>query len=142
MHPFDSLGDLHGALDALIGRELAARHERRPGQKEDRYSHLLGGEEDDDSPSPQPAGDARRAGAPEPDGGAPQRQRDAGAGEATPAGDALAALAERVAQLEQGLADLHASLQRNGAARPAPRPRPRMPGRECRGADPTAPRAS
>src|SRR4051794_40402747 len=42
MHPFATLDEVHATLDALIGRGLAARDARRPGQKEDRYRHLLG----------------------------------------------------------------------------------------------------
>jgi uncharacterized protein len=48
LHPLADLAAVHDALDRLIGRELAVRLERRPGQKEERYSHLLG--EDDARP--------------------------------------------------------------------------------------------
>jgi uncharacterized protein len=47
MHPFASLAELHETLDGLIQRELVARLPRRPGQKEERYAQLLGGEEAD-----------------------------------------------------------------------------------------------
>jgi uncharacterized protein len=47
MHPFASLAELHETLDGLIERELVARLPRRPGQKEERYAQLLGGEEAD-----------------------------------------------------------------------------------------------
>jgi uncharacterized protein YceH (UPF0502 family) len=43
LHAFGGLGEVHEALEALVGRGLVARHERRPGQKEDRYEQLLGG---------------------------------------------------------------------------------------------------
>jgi uncharacterized protein len=43
MFPFGGLDDVQLALDDLISRELAARLERRPGQKEERYLQLLGG---------------------------------------------------------------------------------------------------
>ena len=43
LYPFGSLADIHRALDELIERELAERLPRRPGQKEERYRHLLGG---------------------------------------------------------------------------------------------------
>ena len=43
LHAFDSLGAVHETLEALIGCELAVRQERRPGQKEERFAHLLGG---------------------------------------------------------------------------------------------------
>jgi uncharacterized protein YceH (UPF0502 family) len=41
MHPFADLSAVHETLSRLIERELAACLERRPGQKEDRYTHLL-----------------------------------------------------------------------------------------------------
>jgi uncharacterized protein len=41
LHPFAGLDDVHATLDALSSRGLAERLERRPGQKEDRYRHLL-----------------------------------------------------------------------------------------------------
>ncbi len=40
-----SLSDVEGVLAALAERGYVARLERRPGQKEDRYQHLLGGAE-------------------------------------------------------------------------------------------------
>jgi uncharacterized protein YceH (UPF0502 family) len=60
MQPFDSLTELHEILDALIRRELVARLPRRPGQKEERYLQLLGGDEAApaaEREQPQPAGD-------------------------------------------------------------------------------------
>ena len=44
LHRFESLPDVETTLRELAGRELAARLPRRPGQKEERYAHLLGGE--------------------------------------------------------------------------------------------------
>ena len=44
LHPIPDLAGIHATLDRLIGRELAARLDRRPGQKEERYSHLLADE--------------------------------------------------------------------------------------------------
>jgi uncharacterized protein YceH (UPF0502 family) len=41
MHPFDELTTVHDTLERLIARGLVARLERRPGQKEERYSQLL-----------------------------------------------------------------------------------------------------
>ncbi len=44
---FADIAELEGVLESLIGREpepLVARLPRRPGQKEVRYAHLLGGE--------------------------------------------------------------------------------------------------
>jgi uncharacterized protein YceH (UPF0502 family) len=45
MFHFDGAAALHEVLDQLIERELAARLGRRPGQREERYMHLLGDEE-------------------------------------------------------------------------------------------------
>jgi uncharacterized protein YceH (UPF0502 family) len=45
LHRFESLEEVAETLDVLAGRELAARLSRRPGQKEDRYVQLLGGED-------------------------------------------------------------------------------------------------
>jgi uncharacterized protein len=60
LHGFDSLADVEATLQGLIGRELAVRLPRRPGQKEERYAHLLGGEdgEADVERAPKPADEA------------------------------------------------------------------------------------
>ena len=47
MHPFADLGAVMAALDALGARGLAAQMPRRPGQKEERYSHLLSADVDE-----------------------------------------------------------------------------------------------
>jgi uncharacterized protein YceH (UPF0502 family) len=66
MAEFDSLDDVETAVEQLINREpepLAARLTRRPGQKEDRYAHLLAGEvtyEVPDHPSPARSPDEGR----------------------------------------------------------------------------------
>ena len=41
MHSFADLAAVHNTLEQLIERELVICRPRRPGQKEDRYSHLL-----------------------------------------------------------------------------------------------------
>ena len=48
MHSFGDLASLHETLGRLIERQLVARLERRPGQKEERYIQLLqaGGEQE------------------------------------------------------------------------------------------------
>ena len=43
MHPFGSLAEVEETIERLIERSYAERVERRPGQKEDRFGHLLGG---------------------------------------------------------------------------------------------------
>lgn len=45
LHAFASVTDVIEALEGLAARELVARQSRRPGQKEDRYAQLLGGEQ-------------------------------------------------------------------------------------------------
>ncbi len=44
LHPFVELHAVHDTLTRLIERELVRRLERRPGQKEERYEHLLHGD--------------------------------------------------------------------------------------------------
>ena len=52
---FHDLAAVHTTLDALIGRGLAERLERRPGQKEERYRQLLGGDVTDaEATGPEP----------------------------------------------------------------------------------------
>jgi uncharacterized protein YceH (UPF0502 family) len=41
LHSFGDMGELGGTLEGLIGRDLVLRLERRPGQREERYRHLL-----------------------------------------------------------------------------------------------------
>ena len=43
LHAFAGLPEVQGALERLLERELVVRHQRRPGQKEDRYEQVLGG---------------------------------------------------------------------------------------------------
>ena len=59
LHGFADLAAVHETLEKLVERGYAERLPRRPGQKEERYRQLLGGEEGDASPSP--VGDADTA---------------------------------------------------------------------------------
>ena len=45
LHRFDSIAEVAQTLDELAQRELVLRQERRPGQKEERWQQLLGGDE-------------------------------------------------------------------------------------------------
>ena len=47
LHHLESPADAEAVLDGLIQRELVARLPRRPGQKEQRYAQLLGGQDED-----------------------------------------------------------------------------------------------
>jgi uncharacterized protein YceH (UPF0502 family) len=49
LYRFGSLDEVEATLEAMASRELVARQPRRPGQKEDRYGHLLG----EDEPEPR-----------------------------------------------------------------------------------------
>jgi uncharacterized protein len=61
LYRFDSTAAVAETLDPLARRELVARVERRPGQKEDRYAQLLGAsEEQRPDPSGQPPAVADR----------------------------------------------------------------------------------
>ncbi len=44
MHAFGELSAVHGTLERLIDRDLVGACDRRPGQKEERYTQLLGEE--------------------------------------------------------------------------------------------------
>lgn len=56
LHPFGELAEVEETLERLIARELVVRLGRRPGQKEERYAQLLGGEVEDspESDAPRP----------------------------------------------------------------------------------------
>lgn len=79
LHSFADLAAVHETLDRLIDREVVIRLDRRPGQKEDRYRHLLGGEDDSGSPPPE-RGEAQEEAAPTPSRGpvGPLEERIAG----------------------------------------------------------------
>ena len=63
LYPVRALEDVERTLTALADRELVRRLLRRPGQKEDRFTHRLGG--DDASPAP-PGEEAHAAADPQP----------------------------------------------------------------------------
>jgi uncharacterized protein YceH (UPF0502 family) len=77
MHRFGSLEDVARTLEGLTEREFATRLQRRPGQKEDRYAQLLGGEGEEAVPEPIPV--------------------------QTGGDDRLGSLEQRIARLEQAL---------------------------------------
>ena len=65
LHPFGVLSEVEETLERLIARELVVRLDRRPGQKEERYVQLLGGDivesAQDDSLRPVVASDPLEA---------------------------------------------------------------------------------
>jgi len=138
MHSFAGLAAVAQTLDRLIGRGLAQRVERRPGQKEERFCELL---TDGAEPSTLPrsaqalagtrAESGEAAGAPAP-AQAARRELDTYGSAAEPA--SLAALGElraRVERLERELADLRersASGNAGAAERIAPGDSPEWAG--------------
>jgi len=54
LHRFPDMEVLHALLDRLQERELVARYDRRPGQREERYGHLLGAEAEEPAAAPAP----------------------------------------------------------------------------------------
>jgi uncharacterized protein YceH (UPF0502 family) len=66
LHRFESIAEVAQTLDTLAQRELVERLERRPGQKEERWRQLLGGETEEvaqpESQEPQLRPDDRVAG--------------------------------------------------------------------------------
>ena len=53
LHPFVSTPDVEENLRRLAERELVRQLDRRPGQKEERWTQLLGGEDDPIAAAPQ-----------------------------------------------------------------------------------------
>ncbi len=87
LHDFADLAAVQETLDRLVERGHVARHERRPGQKEDRYEQLLGGEP-----------------------GAASGEDAAEPAQLTPAEDRLTRLEREVAELRSELAAFRAEL--------------------------------
>jgi uncharacterized protein len=91
LYHFPDSGTLHAVLERLIERELAARYDRRPGQREERYGHLLGADAEEPAAPPPPA----------PAPAAPAPTRD---------GDRLDRLEREVAELRAEVAALREEL--------------------------------
>jgi uncharacterized protein len=87
LHQFESIGEVAQTLDALTQRELVERLDRRPGQKEERWRQLLGGDTEEtiqpESQEPQP-----------------------------PSDDQVAAIEERLERLERAFDDLLSRLDK------------------------------
>jgi uncharacterized protein YceH (UPF0502 family) len=120
MHAFADLADVHETLARLIERELVRRLDRRPGQKEERYAQLLGGDdgtvdgEVDDSEHGA-IGDHGQVG-------------EHGQVGAAPRVDGLAELRARVERLEREVAALRGAADSDGEAELAMRnPSPSAP---------------
>ena len=100
MQGFADLAAVHEVLDGLIEREFAARIERRPGQKEERYRHRLSDDAADAGPlEPIATGAPATSPPPPPPSPAPAAAHD-GAG------------AERLDRLEAEVAELREEIAR------------------------------
>jgi uncharacterized protein YceH (UPF0502 family) len=112
LHPFDALAAVDATLQQLIGRGHVAQLQRQPGQKEERYVQLLGGDDADaDVRAAPPA--AQRAPTPAFAASAPQPAASSAvaAPAPLPAPAALPPAAEaRISQLEREVAELRAEL--------------------------------
>jgi uncharacterized protein len=71
LHPLADLSAVLDALERLMGRELAERLPRRPGQKEERYTHLLGEDEAQPGATAAPVAPAAVSSSPAPVASAP-----------------------------------------------------------------------
>lgn len=96
LHRFEDLQALEEGLDSLAQRDLVQRLDRRPGQKEERYRHLMAAEPDED-PIPNP-----QSPIPEP--------TPAPAPSADPLLDRVDALEQQVSELRAQLSDLREQL--------------------------------
>ena len=104
LHDFADLAAVQATLEQLVGRGQVARHERQPGQKEDRFEQLLGGGAAQPAPaSVTPADLPADEGADEPPAAVP-------AAALAPAEDRLTRLEREVAELRAELAALRAEL--------------------------------
>jgi uncharacterized protein YceH (UPF0502 family) len=101
MHPFAGLPEVHDALGRLIERGLVERLERRPGQKEERYRHLLELESDGDGDSSVAIAAPRATGA----ATVPDELATPGSGVAA-GEDGMRSLIARVERLEREVAEL------------------------------------
>src|SRR5262245_26526634 len=89
LHPFSTLEEVEATVSQLIDRGYAERVRRRPGHKEDRFGHLLGGATE---------------------GTVPSVASSATPGTVPSVAPVVDSLEERVARLEREVADLRARL--------------------------------
>jgi len=99
LHDFPDLAAVQEALERLVERGQVARHERRPGQKEDRYEQLLGGGAVEASPP-----------AVEPGSSPPEDGGKEAAAELKPAEDRLTRLEREMSELRAELSALRDEL--------------------------------
>ncbi len=102
LHDFPDLAAVHDTLDRLVERGQVVRHERRPGQKEDRYEQLLSGASAEPVAAAEPSEQDQSPSV--------MATREGPAEELTPAEDRLTRLEREVAEIRTELAALRANL--------------------------------
>jgi uncharacterized protein YceH (UPF0502 family) len=102
LHGFDGLAAVQETLERLVERGYVMRHERRPGQKEDRFEQLLGGFVTEAAPAETES--------PERGDAVPGSSEPAREAEIVPAEDRLTRLERELATLRSELASLRESL--------------------------------
>jgi uncharacterized protein len=108
LHAFASLAEVQETLGRLVDRELVARQQRQPGQKEERYEQLLGsGPDEEEVPGGEEIAGPVPDETPVPDG-TPARPE-------TPDEDRLARLEGEIASLRAELARLREALGESSA---------------------------
>jgi uncharacterized protein YceH (UPF0502 family) len=97
LHRFGDMEELGATLERLIERQLAQRLERRPGQREERYTHLLASEDAPESAAPAAPEAAAHVEPPPPDAPAHAAPHDG--------------VEQRLERLERQVAELMDELQ-------------------------------
>jgi uncharacterized protein YceH (UPF0502 family) len=122
IHAFAELADVSETLARLIERELVARLDRRPGQKEERYAQLLerGGAESEAATTiaaEDQVTDARRESGGE-NAAAPSAGTAAHRGLPAAGDEQLEQLSERVERLEREVAELRTTMRNASPSAP------------------------
>jgi uncharacterized protein YceH (UPF0502 family) len=109
IHPFAGLEEVATTLGRLIERGLVIRLARRPGQKEERYSHLLAEEGASEEPASAPAPAQPPETVAEAEGWAPALEGSTAGPERNGSAPSDTGLEARVAELERRVALLWAA---------------------------------
>jgi len=107
LHDFADLAAVQETLERLVERGQVARHDRRPGQKEDRYEQLLGGGAEASPSAAEPGPLSPTA---EPESSTLEGSGEEAAPELKPAEDRLTRLEREMLELRGELAALRDEL--------------------------------
>jgi uncharacterized protein len=100
MANLESLEDVERVLETLIDRDYARRIGRRPGQKEDRFEQLLGGESDEEARPLEPGAVSGSGGEPSADSSSPVAPSIDTLGQPTAQAATVPAIQELVTRLD------------------------------------------